>query len=38
MFLFYLGIVNKMRQVSITVSEFTHSNMQPCGRRDIEFI
>ena len=38
MFLFYLGIVNKMRQVSITVSEFTHSNKQPCGRRDIEFI
>ena len=38
MFLFYLGIVNEMRQVSITVSEFTHSNKQPCGRRDIEFI
>ena len=38
MFLFYLGIVGKMRQVSITVLEFTHSNKQPCGRCDIEFI
>ena len=38
MFLVYLGIVNTMRQVSITVSDFTHNNKQPCGRRDIEFI
>ena len=38
MFLFYVGIGNKMRQVSITVSEFTHSNKQPYGRRDIEVI
>ena len=38
MFLFYLVIVNKMRQVSITVSEYAHSNKQPCGKGDIEFI
>ena len=31
LFLFYLEIVNKMRQVSITISEFTHSIKQPCG-------
>ena len=38
MFLFYLEIVNKMRQVSITISEFTHSIKQPCGRCNIKFI
>ena len=38
MFLFYLEIVDKMRQVSITISEFTHSIMQPCGRCNINFI
>ena len=32
MFLFYSEIVNKMRQVSITISDFTHSINQPCGR------
>ena len=37
MFLFYLEIVNKTKQVSITVSEFTHSIKQPCGRCDIKF-
>ena len=36
--LFYLEIVNKMRQVSITISEFTHSIKQPCGRCNIMFI
>ena len=36
--LFNLGIVNKMRQVSIKISEFIYSNKQPCGRRVIEFI
>ena len=36
--LFYLEIVNKMRQVSITISEFTHSIKQSCGRCDIKFI
>ena len=38
MFLFYLETVNKMRQVSITISEFTHSIQQPCGRWEIKFI
>ena len=38
MFLFYLEIVNKMRQVSITISEFTHSIERPCGRCHIKFI
>ena len=38
MFLFYLEIVNKMRQVSITISEFTHSIKQPCGRCNIKFM
>ena len=36
MFLFYLEIVNKMRQVSITISEFTHSIKQSCERWDIK--
>ena len=31
MFLFYLEIVNKMRQVAIAFSEFTHSIKQPGG-------
>ena len=31
LFLFYLEIVNKMRQVLITISEFTHRIKQPCG-------
>ena len=36
---FYLEIVNKMRQVSITISDFTHSIKQPCGRCcDIKFV
>ena len=38
MILFYLEIVNKMRQVSISISEFTHSIEQTCGRCDIKFI
>ena len=38
MFLFYLEIVNKMRQMSVTISEFTHSISikQPCERCDIK--
>ena len=36
--LFYLKIVNKMRRVSITISEFTHCIKQPCKRCDIHFI
>ena len=36
MFLFYLEIVNEMMLVSISISEFTHSIQQPCGRSDIE--
>ena len=36
--LFNLEIVNKMRQVSITISEFTHSIERPCGRCHIKFI
>ena len=38
MFSFYLEIVNRMRQVSITISGFTHSIKYPCGRGDIKFI
>ena len=38
MFLFYLEIVNKMRQVSIKISEFTHSIKQPWGRYKVKFI
>ena len=38
MFLFYLEIVNRMRQISITISGFTHSIKKPCGRGDIKFI
>ena len=38
MFSFYLEVVNKMRQVSITISEFTQSIKQPCGRCGIKFI
>ena len=37
-FLFYLEIVNKMRQASNTISEVTHSIKKPCGRCDIKFI
>ena len=35
---FYLEIVNKMRQMSVTISEMTHSIKQPCGKGDIKFI
>ena len=38
MFLFCSEIVNKMRQVSIAISEFTHSIKQTCGRCDVKFI
>ena len=38
MFLFYLEIVNKLRQVSIWISQFTHSIKQTCGRCGIKFI
>ena len=38
MFSFYLEIVSKMRQVSITISEFTHSIKQPWGRYKVKFI
>ena len=38
MFLFYLEIVSKMRQVSITISLFTCSIKQPCGRCTFKFI
>ena len=38
MFLFYLEIVNKMRQVPITISEFTHSIKQPWRRYKVKFI
>ena len=38
MFLFYLEIVNKMRQVSVTIFEITHSVKQLCGRSEIKFI
>ena len=37
-FLFYLEIVNKIRQASNTISEVTHSIKKPCGRCDIKFI
>ena len=37
MFLFYFEIVNKMRQVSITISEFTRSIKQPCGDAILSF-
>ena len=37
-FLFYLDIVNKMRQVWSTISEFTHNIKQPCERRNIMFM
>ena len=37
MFLFYLEIVNKTRQVSSTNSEFTHSSKPPCGSCDYKF-
>ena len=33
-----MQIVNVLRQVSLTISEFTHSIMQPCRRCDIKFI
>ena len=33
----YFEMVNKIRQVSKTISEFTHSIKQPCGRCDIKF-
>ena len=36
--MFYLEIVNKMRQASNTISEVTHSIKKPCGRCDIKFI
>ena len=38
LFFFYMQIVNVLRQVSLTISEFTHSIMQPCRRCDIKFI
>ena len=38
MFLFYLEIVNKIRQASNTISEITHSIEKPCGRCYIKFI
>ena len=38
MFLFYLEIVNKIRQVSISISEFTYNIQQPCGKCHIKFI
>ena len=38
MFLFDLEIVNKMRQVSVTIYEFTDSIKQRCGRCDIKLI
>ena len=38
MFLFYLEIVNKMRQVSIKISEFIHSIKQPDRRCNNKFI
>ena len=38
MFMLYLEFVNKMRQVSIKISEFTHSVKKPCERCDMKFI
>ena len=38
MLLFYLESVNQMRQVPITISEFTHSIKKPRGRCEIKFI
>ena len=38
MFLFHLEVMNKMRQVSITISGFTHIIKQPWRRCDINFI
>ena len=38
MFVFYLEIVNKIRQVSISISEFTYNIQQPCEKCQIKFI